>query len=268
MAINPSAPARPEQDSRASAIDNEIPAYRAISGMAVAGLILGLVSVLSFVDLYFLAASAAAVLAGVLADRKIRRMPEMLTGRGLAQAGIFLGLIFGLSAITHDRVDTYLRDRRINKFADVFLATLADGDVADIMWYRKPPAVRAGKSPKELHQQALAAEKMQRYEYEAEIHQVEGIKAKLARGGHLRKLGLESAGYDDLQPYGSVLVEVEGVEEPTSPHESNLIGLAVMGEKKGDAYRWYVAQLIPNRKRGETFKPAPKPVDDGHGHGH
>ena len=268
MAIDPSAPPRPAQDQGVPAIENEIPAYRAISGMAIASLVLGLLSALSFADLTFLVAAAGAVGAGVLADRKVRRMPDMLTGRGLAQAGVFLGLIFGLAAVTHDQVDKFLLHRKINAFADEIIKTLADGDVTEVMWYKQTPAARAGKSPKELHQKAMATSKMQRYEYEMGLQQVAAIKAKLARGGHLHRIGIESAGYQDLQPYGAVLVEVEGVPEPETPHESNLIGLVVKGEKKAGAYKWYLASLLPDRKRGEGYIPPPKPVDDGHGHAH
>ena len=35
---------------------------------------------------------------GMLAHRTIRRYPDMLTGHGLANAGIALGLIFGLGS--------------------------------------------------------------------------------------------------------------------------------------------------------------------------
>ena len=47
-----------------------------------------------------------------------------------------------------------------------------------------------------------------------------------------------------------------------------LIGLVVKGEKKAGAYKWYLASLLPDRKRGEGYIPPPKPVDDGHGHAH
>ncbi len=268
MAIDPSAPVKPAHDFGVPAIENEIPAYRAISPMAIASVVLGLLAALSFADLTFLVAAVGAVGAGVLADRKVRRMPDVLTGRGIAQAGAFLGLIFGLGAVTHDRVDSYLRDRRLNAFADEIIKTLTDGDVTEVMWYKQPPSARAGKSPKELHQQAMSVDRMKRYEYESSVQQVEQLKAKLARGGRLRRKGIESAGYQDLQPYGSVLVEIEGLPEPQSPHESNLIALVLRGEKKDGQYKWFLMNLSTDHKRGEGYTPPPKPVDDGHGHGH
>ena len=74
-------------------IENEIPAYRAISPLAVLSLVLGLLSLLCFTDPSFLVVAALAVTAGLLADRKIQRMPDVLTGRRLAQAGVALGLL-------------------------------------------------------------------------------------------------------------------------------------------------------------------------------
>src|SRR3954469_19234646 len=72
LAIEPQAPPEKEQ---LSPIENEIPAYRAISPMAIGSLVLGLISALSFADTTFLAASVLAVAAGIYAQWKIRKMP-------------------------------------------------------------------------------------------------------------------------------------------------------------------------------------------------
>jgi len=105
--LNPSA----HREVTNSAIENELPAYRAISPQAVVALICGLLAILSFANLYFLAFAAAAIGLGLLAERKIRRDPEIWTGRGLAHAGAALGLVFGLSAVTSEVVQGYLRSR-------------------------------------------------------------------------------------------------------------------------------------------------------------
>ena len=75
MALHPNvSPADPEATPR-PAIENELPAYRAISPHAVVGLIAGVLAVISFASLYFLAFAVIAILLGIYADRRIRRSP-------------------------------------------------------------------------------------------------------------------------------------------------------------------------------------------------
>ncbi len=109
MAIDPQAPPAPGRPSSSvAAIENEIPTYRAVSTLAVASLLFGLISGLAFADFNFLVAAALAVGVGALALRKIRRQPDVLTGSGFAQAGIILGLAFALSSVTYTFVQNKL----------------------------------------------------------------------------------------------------------------------------------------------------------------
>ena len=125
-----------------TAIENEIPTYRAIRPMAVVSLVLGLLALLCFVDPGFLVVAAAAVVAGVLADRKIRRMPEALTGRRLAQAGVALGLTFGLASVTIATVQGYLLKADAVRFGRQYAETLERASVSECVWYRLNPSFR------------------------------------------------------------------------------------------------------------------------------
>ena len=74
-----------------SPIENELPAYRAISTRAIFSLLFGSLAIFCFAHPIFYAIAALAVVLGVLAHRAIRQYPDMLTGHGLANAGIALG---------------------------------------------------------------------------------------------------------------------------------------------------------------------------------
>ncbi len=133
-----------------SAIENEIPAYRAISPAAVVALILGLISVFSFVSLYFLVVAAAAVLVGLAADRKIQKVPDVLTGRSLAQAGVGLGLIFGLTSLSVSGVQNVLRASEAKRVARSYETVLTKGTFSEAVWYAQHPDLRDRVSPDKL----------------------------------------------------------------------------------------------------------------------
>src|SRR5262249_3478299 len=138
------------EKSPVSAIENQIPTYRAISPEAVVSLICGVLAILSFAHWSFLICAVAAIVLGVRADRKIVRLSDVLTGRGLAQAGIALGLAFGLSAITLTVVQDWILARAASKFGRLYETVLAKGTLEDNLWYGQPPQARTGKTPEQI----------------------------------------------------------------------------------------------------------------------
>ena len=92
-------------------IENELPTYRAISNLAIFSLVCGALAIFSFAHPFFYLAAILAVVLGMLAHRAIRQYPDMLTGHGIANAGIALGLIFGLGCGTYTTVQTFVRTR-------------------------------------------------------------------------------------------------------------------------------------------------------------
>ena len=88
MAIDEKASIQATEPADAAVIDNELPAYRAISPGSIVSVVLGIASVFCFTDLWFLLVVAAAIAIGLLSLRKIRRLPEVLTGAAYARTGI------------------------------------------------------------------------------------------------------------------------------------------------------------------------------------
>ena len=87
MPIEPISSPSPTGTVPVSAIENEIPTYRAISPMAVVALICGIIALLSFAHPAFLLSAGAAILLGILADRKIRLVLDEAARRWLGDAG-------------------------------------------------------------------------------------------------------------------------------------------------------------------------------------
>jgi hypothetical protein len=80
--------------------DAEFAAYRALANQAVAGLILGLLGPLAFLNPMFWAIPALGVFFGGWALRRIKKAPLALTGQKLAWAGLSLSLVVAIAAPT------------------------------------------------------------------------------------------------------------------------------------------------------------------------
>ncbi len=148
MAVDPQTVSGTETPVTISPIENEIPTYRAISPMAIFSFMMGLLSLVTFASSYFLIAGVVAILAGVIAQRRIRRMPDALTGRGLAQAGIAMALVFCLSAVTFTYVKALKVQTDAARFAQTYVNVLSQKNLPDAYWYKLLPSQRMGKSPK------------------------------------------------------------------------------------------------------------------------
>ncbi|HEX5446770.1 MAG TPA: hypothetical protein VFW87_23330 [Pirellulales bacterium] len=75
-----------------------LPEYRAVSGSAVAGLLLGLAGILAFVHPVFWSVPLAAVVVCGIALRQVAAQSSALVGRRAALIGLAVALICGISA--------------------------------------------------------------------------------------------------------------------------------------------------------------------------
>ncbi len=114
----------PELDEVDPVIPNQLPAYRAISVGAIFSLFFGILSIFSFAHWSFYVFSILAIGTGILANRTIRRYPDMLTGGSLAKAGITMGLIFALVSGTYTGVQSYVQTRAAESFAKKYVEIL------------------------------------------------------------------------------------------------------------------------------------------------
>jgi hypothetical protein len=249
-------------------IENEIPTYRAISPMAVVSVILGLIGFFSFAETSFLAASVAAVVAGLYADWRIRRLPDVLTGRALAQVGVALGLVFGLGSLTIESVQYFIRKIEAERFAREYAGVLKDRTIAECLWYRLDPKSRQKLPPDSA---LVQFEKMSARDpkmFQEQVRPVKLIKDRLAKSSDSRVVldRVEATAIDGLQVMARARLKIEAPGDGT-PGE-NYVLLIIKGNR-GRPYQWTLMRLdypyVPGTSGADSFPI--QPVDDGHGHG-
>ncbi len=250
----------------ASAIENEIPAYRAIAPGAIVALILGVASILCFVSWYFLALAGLALLVGFTADRKIQRFPDLFVGRGMAQAGLGLGLVFGLTAVTIGTAQSFLLAKQAKDFGRAFASVLAKDSFEQIVWWGQRPQVRVNNTPEKLVAD-MTNSPQNAARFEEENGSVRRLKKALASPGstvHFERL--ENYGVDELTPWASATFEVHSPD--VKPGEEFAAVLYKAEKNKNGVNEWWIEKIAFPAKPGTFKAPVPKPVDDGHGHAH
>ncbi len=264
MAIdsNPTSP-KPGLDS-ISAIENEFPTYRAISPQAVVSLVFGAVSVLCFMHWFFLVFAVAAIVLGAYADRKIQRVPDVLTGRGLAQLGIALGLVFSVSALTIALVQDVILLRSAQRFARTYQNTLKDGPIENAYWYHQNPLARKTLSVEEA---AKALKKSDPRMFEMSMAELVALKKRLDSSPkpEFHFVKIENHGLEGLNAIASALYKVHGPESGTNPDNEEFALVILRGQPINRRYEWAV-ESVKFPYKPNSFVPEEKPVDDGHGH--
>jgi hypothetical protein len=261
-------------DQAAPAIENELPAYRAISKLAVSSVIFGFLALFSFAHWFFYLFALLALVAGVAANYKIKHYPDMLTGNGLASAGIALGLVFGLSAGTIAMVQNYIRTREAERFAKQIAAALKAPNAGEAMWWTLYPDMRKDKNPTQYLHEVESAKGKERMMHEQRFGALNKIHKRLTSGPRedIHFLKIESSGIDDgrgleLGVYAVALFELEGPGSADYPEKREYAAILLKARTTGSRYEWWVDTFIYPYKES-SFVPPEKPADDGHGHSH
>jgi hypothetical protein len=266
VAIDPNAPPASAPPERSPVIDNEIPAYRAISPMAVVSLLLGLLSALSFASPTFLLAGAGAIVLGLLADRKIKKLPDILTGRKLAQAGIGLGLAFALSSLTIGGVQDFLLSRKARAAAQRFGKVLKEQTVADAIWWKSPPSMRKSTSPEDLVT-SMKQQMRDPSEYEGRIASITATMNRLKEdaSSKIEVVSIERQGYEGLVPYAHALLKIAPPSHDGHVEEDYAL-VQMKADPNGGANDWWVEEIVFPYKPG-SMKEVVKSIEASHGHG-
>jgi hypothetical protein len=268
VSTEPKLTASPEESATVpvAAIENEIPTYRAINPQAVVSLICGILAILSFSHWLFLSCAAAAIVLGIVADRKIVRYSDVLTGRGIAQAGIALGLIFGLAALTIGVVQDWILVREATRFARTYEDVLTRGTSEDALWYGQNPLYRKQKTPTEVATELKKSRPGGGGMFDLEQAPLTRLRQRIGEGAEIHFAEVEKRGPEDMNVYAAVLFELHAKGSQPLPEGEQFAMVLMKGMKQGRHYEWWVDQVaypyIP-----DSYKPAAKPVDDGHGHG-
>jgi hypothetical protein len=253
-----------------SVIENELPSYRAISARAVLSVLCGALALFTLAHPFFYLFAVLAVLLGFTADRNIQRYPDMLTGKGLAQAGVAMGLIFGLGIFTITMVQSLVRVRNAKNFAEYYAGVVQKGTLADLIWHELPATQRRGVSPEEAMEKIKGAKKQDPTIYEAKVGPFRNIKKRMdsSKDQEIHFVKIEKEGEDGMTTVALALFEIHGTPTKDFPAEREHALAIMKGTKEGGkGYEWWVEDLrYPYKPESEAIPE--KAVDDGHGHSH
>ncbi len=257
-----------------SVIENELPAYRAISNLAIFSVVCGALAIFCWAHPLFYIASALAVVLGFLAHRSIKQFPDMLTGQGIASAGIALGLIFGLGSVTYATVQTYVRTTLAQRFAKHYAEVVQTGSLPEIIRLHLHPEARNDKSGEDMVKQMETADAKEKMMMEQKYGPLLTLRKRMqsSKEEHMEFVRIEAVGEDDshgadIPIYGLALFEVHGPGSKEFPDKEQYALAVLKGRYKNKQYDWWVDDIRFPYKPQSYVAPA-KAVDDGHGHAH
>ena len=267
MAIDQTPTTSSPESAVKPAIENEFPTYRAISSTAVLSLLFGLASVFCYADLWFLLLVAGAVILGLVSLRRIRQLPDVLTGATFARVGIGIGLLFGLTSVTRVLSQDLLINLDASQFAKHYIEILKDKPVNEALWYEQTLEYRKTKNPDELVEEMKKARNPGAPDaYVEKSRPIQQIKDRLkGQGEQVHLARIESKAVDGLTTYANALIEFDGPGTKDFPKEQFALLELVRG---GDVGRldWTVKDVKFPYTPASSIVKVEKKVDDGHGH--
>jgi hypothetical protein len=255
----------PPDSAAIPAIENEFPTYRAISSLAVFSLVFGLGSVFCYASLWFLLLSAGSVILGIMSIRKIRQLPEVLTGAGIAGFGIGVGLLFGLTALSHMVAQDFSINMDAGEFAKRYVDIIKEKPVSLALWYQQSPEYRKQNNPDQLVEELKKRPtQMSGDSYQSNAAPIVAIKERLdgGKGGEMSYSQIESKAIDGLTTYANALIKLDLKGTKEHPEKE---AYALFRMVKG-ADDWIVKEVnFPYTPRSAVAT-VEKKDDDGHGH--
>jgi hypothetical protein len=172
-------------EAEAAALDGDLGQYRAVSGLAVVGLLAGVFSVLAFVHQLLYLVPLAAIVINLLALRQIAEASPPLIGRKAALTGLALALIFVGSAPVQRAVHRRdLRAQSLQIAREWFTALRDDRPEVACRLSRLPTtaAMRAQSPLKQFENGMLSLERIRKYVRESPVD----LLLKLGKRAHVR----------------------------------------------------------------------------------
>jgi hypothetical protein len=263
-----------DPESPDSPIENELPTYRAISIRAIFSLLLGATAIFCFAHPVFYGAAVLAIVLGVLAHRGIRQHPDMLTGLGLANTGIALGLIFGLGCGTYTGVQTYVQTSLGEKLAHRYEEVLNTNSLGDMLLLNLHPDSRKDQTGDDLVKSIEKSKAKDKMMMEQKYGSLLALNRRLksSKEEHAEFVRIESVGVDDhsgleMPVYALAVYEIHGPGSKEFPEKQQYALAILKGRQKGKQYDWWVEDVkfpyVP-----KTYVAPVAAPDDGHGHAH
>jgi hypothetical protein len=267
VAIDPQAAPSQAPTWSASPIENELPTYRALTTWSIASLVLGVISLVTFASLNFLVAAIAAIASGAFALRQIRRYPDLLTGTGLANAGIAMGLITGLAAPTLYIVQRSIIDRQARAYGEQLAQALQEEGLPGAFWVSQPPAARSQTTPDALIKEIEAS--MLEDPMAGNDPRYASLRSMASRltssdEQHIHVEGIEAKGFDGVTPFAFILMMLDGPKSAEFPDEQQFALVRVEATEHEGKRGWFVQDVTFPYEVGSRDDV----VESAHGHDH
>ncbi len=101
-----------------------------------------------------------------------------------------------------------------------------------------------------------------------QIGTLKNLKTRLDHSGQeIRFTRIENQDGEGIVAVATALLEVDGPPTKAFPEREQFALLTLKSDTRKSKYVWWVDEVrFPYEPR--SYVPTPKPVDDGHGHGH
>jgi len=202
---------------------DDVVRYRAVSGLALGGLLAGLASAVALVGPLGWGVSAGGVALNALALARIARAGRGLIGRVAPLAGLVLSAFFAAAGVSRWWVGNRLLDHEARRFAAVWFDALRRGDFYKAQQLTLDPHVRwpPGEDPRDFYRgNPRRREQLQRYVLQPPV------RALLALGSKAEVRFYETAdqGQQDGRPWVQLTYAVS-YDDPGDGRTSFFLGL-------------------------------------------
>lgn len=133
----------PRSDAVLVAGNEDLINYREPSRAAVVALLLGVLSIVVVLSVYFMLLPILAIVAALVALRNISRS-EYLTGRGMALTGLALGAFWTALAVVGYQMENQAAKSAALEFSAPWVELLIDGQVMEAHQLMQHPGARVG----------------------------------------------------------------------------------------------------------------------------
>lgn len=230
--------------------ENELSGYKAINGAAIFSIVMGVASLLMFVDTNFFFVPLLAVVFGALALRRIKKFPEVYTGLKMAQAGIGLSVLFSLVAFSIGFAYQFNLNKDAQAYADSLADVIKSRRPEELLFLKVPESQRGDLTPDKLIAQRMEGGVEGKMSVETDLKPLKQIVAdRESPGASLAFDQIELAGYDKLTPFAFLRYSISGGSAPHEHKEGE-----AHDHKEGDGH---------DHKEGEAHV-----HKDGDGHEH
>lgn len=192
-------------------LEDEIPRYRPLCGLAVGGLILGLCSSLTILHIGFSVIGIAAILVAAAAMMRIARSPGM-AGRGLAVGGILLAVFWTTAAWAKDLTHARLMDTQSREFGLLWFEFLRKNEPEKAMELGTPPGGRRALNATLIDHYLTDRDNYESFQGFVSNHEVRAL-LKLGQRAQVRFYQAEDPSEERVTQVFAVTYEDRGVKK-------------------------------------------------------